>query len=315
MKRFFMSFLLLGIACFQVAVADEAMQAQTSKQTFAELMRELSNWGRWGEDDEKGSLNLITAKKRVEAARLVKKGVSVSLAHPLEKKLGPRNYHPLHHEMNILSLSPTSVVSTDRIAISYHGIVHSHLDALCHIFHDEKMYNGFPQAEVTAEGCFKNAVTQAKNGILTRGVLIDFADLYEVQTLQAGYALKADDFERWALKTGTQIKPGDALFIRTGRWRDKTEQLAFAGLDVSAVKWLKGKDIAIIGSDTSLEVWPSRVEGEFIPIHKLIMVSMGMMMFDNLDLSALSEEAKKQDRWDFFSRLRHCVWMGALARL
>lgn len=276
-------------------------------QTFDRWMSDLSNWGRWGKDDERGAINLITPGKRISAARLVKKGIAVSLGRDLDKRLSNVNPHPFVHEMTIQTHSNTTY-SKDRYVIDYHGPTQSHLDALCHMFHNEKMYNGFSQNLVTERGCQKLSVSIVNDGIFTRGVLIDLAFLKGVDRLRPDDVIFPSDLNAWEKKSGVQIKPGDAVFIRTGRdiYQDHLVG-GGGGLHASTAIWFKEKDVSIIGTDYPGDIWPTNVEGEAFPFHKLVMIAMGTQMFDNLDLEGLKAEAIRQNRWDFlftFSPMR-----------
>ena len=136
--------------------------AQAAPKVTAEMvegwMSELSNWGRWGKEDELGTLNLITPAKRKQAAALVKSGISVSLAHDVLKEEAADNDSPFEHVMNYTGLRPIKVFSVDTFKVLYHGYAHTHMDALCHMFHEGKMYNGYSQEEVVDEGARKLGV-------------------------------------------------------------------------------------------------------------------------------------------------------------
>ena len=278
-----------------------------SAETFAKLMAELSNWGRWGEDDQLGTLNLITQQKRVQAARLVENGVSISLARNLETRQSPDStYHPIEHTMHFTGIEPGwGMYSEDSFTLRYHGLGHTHLDALCHAFHEGRMYNGYEQTKVTKDGGQVLSIVNAAKGIFTRGVLIDIPWLKDVPYLEPATAIYPEDLDAWAAKTGIQIQAGDVIVVRTGRWaRPDDEGLwdtydSLAGLHASSIRWVRNRDVAAVGSDAGSDVLPWGVEGQFAPVHKLLLVAMGTPIFDNLDLEALSREAKRQGRWDF----------------
>jgi len=147
--------------------------AQDSRSVTAAMvdrwMTELSNWGRWGKQDQMGAVNLITPAKRKQAASLVKDGVSVSLARNTETEKAADNDSPFVHTMTSTGKNPLEgFYSMDLIQVSYHGWAHTHMDSLCHMFYKGKMYNGFSQLEVTDKGAGKLAVTNYKAGIFTR---------------------------------------------------------------------------------------------------------------------------------------------------
>ena len=278
--------------------------AQLSQSVVDGWMTELSNWGRWGAEDELGTLNFITPQTRVAAATLVKAGVSVSMAHETLTEAALDNGSPFEHKMTAVGSSP-GPWSGDTIGVSYHGYAHSHLDALCHRFHQGRMYNGFSEEQVTEQGCGKLAITNARTGIFGRGVLIDMASFKGVPWLELGTGITAADLDAWEQETGIEIGTGDIVLVRTGRWARREAEGSWnvaaqsAGLHASAAQWFKAKDIAMIGSDVALDVFPSMVETYTHPVHLLFLVAMGTPIFDNLDLEAVAQEAVRQNRWEF----------------
>ncbi|MEK6322488.1 MAG: cyclase family protein [Acidobacteriota bacterium] len=275
-------------------------QQKLTKADIDRMMTELSNWGRWGKEDQLGAINLITPAKRKQAAALVKEGVSVSLAHDVEKERAADNSNPFQHTMTL-----TPQFSLDAYSVSYHGYAHTHLDALCHMFYQGKMYNGFSQEEVTQKGGARLSIHNLKHGILTRGILIDVARLKGVSFLEPGTPIYPEDLEAWEKKAGVKVSTGDVVFIRTGRWARRAAVGPWdvskhsAGLHASCARWLKQRGVAILGSDAASDVAPSGVEGVTLPIHQLALVALGVHIFDNCDLEALSEAAAKRNRWEF----------------
>ncbi len=302
--------LALSIALLSVClVTGERTRGQSSrnltKADVDRMMTELSNWGRWGKADQLGAINLITPAKRKEALKLAKEGVSVSLAHDTNAETAPDNDSPYEHTMTMTGENPRGTWSLDKFGVSFHGYQHTHLDALCHMFWQGKMYNGFSQADVTRQGAGKLSITNLKRGILTRGILMDIPRLKGVAYLEPGTPIYPEDLEAWEKKAGLKLRPGDAVFIRTGRWARRAaagpwniSQLS-AGLHASCARWLKQRDIALLGSDAASDLLPSGVPGLTHPIHQLTLVAMGMNIFDNCDLEALSEEAARRNRWEF----------------
>ena len=270
-----------------------------SKADFERWKTELSNWGRWGRDDQIGALNLITPAKRKQAFALAKEGFSVSLAADVDTEKAIDNPNPYEHTM--------LGIGTDRIGVAFHGIAHTHLDSLAHINYDGKFYNGYtPQQDVVMKeaGHARNSIHNLKNGIFTRGILIDIPRLKGVPYLEPGTPIYAEDIEAWEKKAGVKVSPGDALFIRTGVWarrkvtgpwlRGRAGQAA--GLDTSVIPWLKRRDIALLGSDHPQGVAPSDPPGS---VHDFVLVSLGVHLFDNCDLEALADAAAARNRWEF----------------
>jgi kynurenine formamidase len=266
---------------------------------FDALFQQVSNWGRWGKDDQLGSVNLVTAAKRKEAGTLVKQGISVSLAHnPLTERAED---NPSPFEQTMLRGN-----SMDRYAVTYHGYAHSHIDALCHFLYKEQTYNGFARADVnTDKGCAKLGIDNLKNGIVTRGVLIDIPRLRGVEYLEPGTAIYAEDVEAWEKRAGVKVGSGDVLLLRTGRWARRAKNgpwnvgQSAAGFHASIATWIKARGAAIVGSDAAEDVTPSLVEGVALPVHTLLITAMGINLLDNQDLEAIADTAARLKRWDF----------------
>ena len=271
---------------------------------FDSWLAEISNWGRWGKDDELGTLNLITPEKRKAAAALVQDGVSISLALDLNKIKDEVNANPFEHVLTVSEFGGHEV-SGDKYAIEYHGYAHSHMDGLPHFANNGKMYNGFPVEGLKEDGAEKLGIENAFSGVFTRGVLVDMAGFKGVDYLEPGTAITIEDLEAWEKKTGVRIQSGDVLLVRTGRWervRQKGQwdlSASGAGLHASVATWLKARDVVVIGSDGVNDVAPSGVEGKAIPLHELVLVALGMPILDNLDLDALAREAEQRNRWAF----------------
>lgn len=280
-------------------------QEKLTKDDIDRWMTELSNWGRWGKDDQLGAINLITAAKRKQAAALVREGISVSLARDTNKETAPDNNSPYEHRMTISGINNRGQFSLDSLGVSFHGYQHTHLDALCHMFYQGKMYNGFSKEEVAEKGCGKLGIQNLKQGVFTRGILIDIPRLKGTDYLEPSTAIYPQDIEAWEKKTGVRVSSGDVIFIRTGRWARRAKVGAWnvsassAGLHASCARWLKARDVAIIGSDVASDLLPSGIEGVTHPIHQLTLVAMGVYIFDNCDLEELSETCARLKRWEF----------------
>jgi kynurenine formamidase len=279
--------------------------AVVTKAIFEQWMSDLSNWGRWGKDDEMGAMNLITPAKRKQAAALVKEGASFSLARDAEKEKALDNPVPFGHQMTKTGFNNPGSSSGDTFTISHHGYAHTHMDSLCHFFYKGKMFNGYSQELVTEQGAAKLSIRNFKNGIFTRGILMDIPALKGVDYLEPGTPIYPEDLDAWEKKAHLKAGSGDVVFIRTGRWALRDAKGPWeaskksAGLYASCAKWLKSRDIAILGSDAASDVMPSGIEGVAQPIHTLVLVAMGMPIFDNCDLELISKEANRRQRWEF----------------
>lgn len=275
-----------------------------SLQQLEVMFDEISNWGRWGKEDELGTLNLITPEIIAKAAALVEHGVSVSLAGNLDKEESDYNPRPFEHSSRVHD-SGNHVGLFDKYTLEYHGAAHAHIDSLNHIAYRGKSYNGFPVDEIHPQGPGKLGIHTMANGIISRGVLVDIPWLKGVDFLNRGEAITVADLEAWEVKAGITIGTGDVLLVRTGRWVLDQKHGALnlakggAGLHVSVVKWLKQRDVAALGSDAGNDVIPSGVEGEMIPVHLLTIAGLGMPLFDNLHLDALASEVLKNEKREF----------------
>jgi kynurenine formamidase len=294
MRWFFIA--LLAVAAFGAADPHHATKADIDR-----WMKELSNWGRWGKADEIGSVNLITAVRRQEAAALVKDGLSVSLSHDALEEKAPDNPEPFGHKMTFTGAHPNGDWFMDEYTVSFHGLAHTHMDSLAHSAWNGKMYNGFSQLDVTEKGAKELGITGFRNGIFARAVLVDIPRLKGLPWLEPGTAIYPEDLEAWEAKSGVKIRSGDVVLIRTGRWARRAakgpwDPAKIAGLHVSCVPWLKKRDVAMVGSDACLDVLPSLVEGVTQPVHQLLLIAMGTAILDNCDLEQAGAEAAKRGR-------------------
>lgn len=269
-------------------------------------IEELSNWGRWGKSDQLGALNLITPEKRIQAAKLVRKGISVSLARDVEKDKTLDNPSPFEHKMLRWGKGTDGQWASDNFSVDYHGFAHTHMDSLCHLFHDGKIYNGFSRDEVRPDGAKVLQIRNVKSGIFTRGILFDIPLLRGVRFLEPGTAIYPEDLDAWEKRANVNVKSGDVIFIRTGRWARRevggpwsVDKDGAAGLHASCARWLKERDIAMLGSDAASDVIPSGIDGVDFPIHLLTLHAMGVHIFDNCDLQELSRVAQEQEQWEF----------------
>src|SRR6476620_7973758 len=273
---------LAGAACLAIAVAVVPGWSQTRDRAphnaaeFDTLFQQVKNWGRWGADDQLGSANLVTAAKRKQAIALVKTGTTVSLAHNPLTERADDNSSPFEHTM----LRGNNM---DRYAVSYHGYAHSHIDALCHILYKEQTYNGYARADVnTDKGCTKLGIQNLKDGIVTRGVLVDIPRLRNLPYLEPGTPIYVADLEAWEKKANVKVSPGDVILLRTGRWARRAKLGPWnvgqneAGYHASIAPWLKERGVAFLASDVAQDVTPSLVPGITLPIHTLAITALGI---------------------------------------
>ena len=290
---------VLGIVAFTLTSAAQVPRSPLTAAEFDTLFQSIKNWGRWGADDQLGSVNLITDAKRKQALTLAKTGITVSLAHNAITEKAEDNPSPFEHTMN-------PGFNMDTYRVSYHGYAHTHVDALCHILYKDQTYNGYARSEVNTEkGCTKLGIENLKQGVITRGILLDMPQLKGVPYLEPGTGIYPEDVEAWEKIAGVKISAGDAILLRTGRWarRDKVGPWAVgrsaAGFHASIAPWLKARGVAIVGSDAGAEVTPSMVADIGLPVHTLLITALGINILDNQDLEKLAETAARLKRWEF----------------
>lgn len=284
--------------------APGASDDQVTEAQFETWMKELSNWGRWGDDDELGALNLITPAKRAEAAALVEHGMVVSMARPLPMDASAGAQAQTDRAPRLVG-SARSVFATDtakgyiweRYEIEYHGGIVTHVDALCHVAYRGRVYNGRPFDGIATvrDGCSKLGIGSLRNGVVTRGVLVDLP----------GKSVRPADVAEWEARTGITIAPGDAVFLRTGR--DVEQQ---GGYHPSLLPFFKERDIALLGADVPQE--GEQIPGVTVPVHFFMLVALGVHLFDNLALEELARTAAELRRWEFmFTAAPHVLPNGA----
>jgi kynurenine formamidase len=278
----------------QAAPQSDNMSSVT-KQQFETWMTELSNWGRWGKDDQRGALNLITDQKRRQAALLAKTGASVSLSRPIARNAPAGGTEPRPVNTGGAFTSFFLINGSylfERQEIEYHGITLSHFDALCHVSFNGKLYNDLNFKDVVTKdgGCSKLGVTAAQDGIVTRGVLLDLP----------GTRVQPADIQAWEKRTGIKISAGDALLLRTkksGAAPAPSDAQKMAGYDPALIPFFKERDIALLGSDVPQE--GGQIAGVPLPIHQFMLVARGVNLLDNLALDDLAATAERLKRWEF----------------
>ena len=286
----------------------QASPARLSTDEFQALFERCSNWGRWGPDDERGTLNLITPEHCVRAAGLVREGHTVSCAWPINTAADVDNIFPATHLMmragDVVETWPTRSTA-DYLALAPHGMTHSHLDALCHFSWQGKMYNDRPVSLVTSMGALANAITIGQDGIVGRGVLLDLPAAQGVEWLEPGTAIVPADLEAAEAAAGLRVEAGDILLVRTGRHRRRQQvgpwdsRSLLAGLHTDCAPWLRERGIALLGFDGVSDAFPHAVEGVGLPIHTLTLVAMGMQLLDNQNLEELAAACAERWRWAF----------------
>jgi kynurenine formamidase len=283
-----------------------------SRSDFDQIFATCSNRGKWGKNDELGALNYLTPELIVQASKLVRTGRTVSCAWELDTQLGLDNPNPVKHEISFgwdttFGDSGDLRIAGDRFSMDIHGDAHSHLDALCHVGFAGEVYNGVPLKDaIDTNGALKQSVNLAKNGIVTRGVLIDMPRFRKSKWIEPGEAILPEEFLAAEAATGTKLRTGDMLLFRTGHARKRSEEGPWdaankkAGIHSSVLQILSEREIVGVGYDGDGEAVPSNCEGVTYPIHAISIPAMGLWTMDSLNLEALSKTCIEENRWEFF---------------
>jgi kynurenine formamidase len=282
---------------------------------FRELVKSLRNWGRWGAEDERGALNYITDEKRREAATLVRTGRSFPLSIPVNS-MGPQvgaggRINPLHF-MTATGCDPKSGFelgencryTDDFLAMTVQG--GTQWDALCHIYYDETLYNGFPASVVDSSGAGRNGIDKVHGDLVSRGALLDIARLKGVDQLADGYAISIDDLEQAEARQAVHVGEGDILVVRTGQMIDTkgfTDWTAFRrpepGLHWRTATWLHERRVAAVAADNSMVEASDVLEGVWVPFHMLALTNLGLHLGEFWFLEDLAADCAKDDVWEF----------------
>jgi kynurenine formamidase len=291
---------------------------------FRVLGKQLRNWGRWGDDDEIGTLNHITADRLIAAARLVKRGQVFDLGIPFDGN-GP--------QPGGARINPVRLMSETGQNQDFPGAFHyaddyvfmplqaaSQWDGLAHVFYDNQMYNGFPASDVGPHGAKHCSIDKIAKGVAGRGILLDIARLKGVDWLALGEAITAADLDRAAELQGVAVNGGDIVFIRTG-WRTKFKTDGNAagfmegepGLSLDCCEWLHQHDVAAVASDNwAIEVLPGEIDGEMLPVHMVLIRDMGMTLGEILDLDEVAADCANDGVWEFFLTAPPIKFTGAV---
>ena len=282
---------------------------------FNKIFEAVRNWGRWGPDDELGTLNYMTRDTVRAAAGLVRSGRRATMAIPMSTIAGPDNPSPVTHHVvqgHDIDIGSSGVTfATDYVGLAFHGDCHTHMDALCHIAYKGLVYNGRPAQEVmTSRGATALDVTSYSDGLVGRGVLLDVPRFRGVAWLEPGEAVTRKELEDIEQAEGVRLGEGDILVLRTGHHRRRLELGAWrndyppagegkAGLHVDTIGWMHERRVAAFLPDGDGETVPSNVEGVLYPIHALQVTAMGMLAADSLQLEDLARACEDEGRFEF----------------
>ena len=298
---------------------------------FLNLSARVRNWGRWGDDDQLGTLNLITPEVVAAAADLVRYGRTIPLAVLLEEdgvqagfvpgRDNPvRGMHAVNEGMDPDGDPDSFQTSDDHVTMGLQA--GTHWDGLGHVSYSGRMYNGYEASTITDAGASRCGIEHLRS-VCTRGVLLDVARAKGVDVLDCPYAITADDLDEAAAMGGVEVRSGDIVLVRTGRMSiyHRDGGLAYclgpagdgsnAGLSLSTVPWLHAHDVAAVANDTlAFEVYPS--EADMLAVHLLHLVDMGLTQGQNWDLEALSADCAADGVYEFFLAATPEPFVGAV---
>lgn len=276
-----------------------------------DLAARVSNWGRWGPDDQRGTLNLIDRAAVLRGVAAARQGRAFSLAIPFDEDgpqmgLIPGRDNP-QREMIAVNQSYTGdtddfCATDDRVSMGIQAA--THWDALAHAGYEERYYNDVPFSEIDDEGCHRLGIDTV-GPLASRGVLLDVARALGVETFDDGHPISGDDLERAAALGAIEVQPGDVLMVRTGQMAHlaRGDRMRFAdpspGLSTRSVEWLRDHDVAAVATDTLVfECWPCEDPAVLLPVHLLHLRDMGMLQGQLWYLDALAEDCVADGQYD-----------------
>jgi kynurenine formamidase len=292
-------------------------------ETVRALAKKLRNWGRWGAADELGTVNFITPAQRKRAAALVSEGVSVSCSRPITTEItADTTVQPMRFMVDSGEGRDTDSLervlqrrgAAEFIGMVFHGYTITHIDTPAHYFWNGRMYNGRSCNLVTSrEGAQAEAVDLLRDGVVTRGVLLDVAGL-KGRWLEAGEGVLPEDLEAAETAQDVRVGPGDVLLVRTGYYaRRRAEGARNPGREgtpavhVASLPWIRERSVAMLGTDTHNDVTPLPYPRIGNALHVVSLVGMGMWLIDNGNLEELSQACAKYRRWEFMLTLAPLV--------
>ena len=268
----------------------------------------LSNWGRWGDDDERGALNHLTDARRAAAGSLVRSGEAVSLAYDLGTDASSENPRPAHHHMLAAGDArdangiPGYEAARDYIGLDVHGLTTTHVDALSHMFVRGQMFGGRPASDVRSTGALSNTVMSMADGVVGRGVLLDVPRALGVDYLGPGDLVTAADLTTTAQLENVTVGPGDVLIVAWGREARRAAggPGGMAGLHPDCLPWLHERMVAVLGSDGISDPMPFLGIPEWpFPVHQIGITAMGLHLIDNVAVARLAAACAGAGRWEF----------------
>jgi kynurenine formamidase len=282
---------------------------------FADVAARVRNWGRWGPDDQIGTLNLIDDAARRRAAAAVRSGRSFALGLPLSEAEGIQagfiagRVNPTRTMIAVnepLSADPEWICSSEDV-VTLALQCATHWDALAHCSYGGLLYNGYPATSVDEQGAHRCGIHQLST-VVGRGVLLDVARARGLDVLAPGHPISPDDLDAACALGGVTVTPGDIVLVRTGQMvhlaPPDRDLVAYTwptpGLTIATAEWFFDRDVAAVATDTLVcEVYPSQYEDIYLPVHLLHLVEMGMTQGQNWVLDQLAADCAEDGQYDF----------------
>jgi kynurenine formamidase len=299
---------------------------------FRAVAERVNNWGRWGDDDQLGTLNFVTDDVRRGAAACVRAGkpfplgLALSEAEGIQKGVVPGRFNPIRtmSYVNVpLSDDPEWICANEDVVVMPLQCA-THWDGLAHVSYGGKLYNGYPASSVSSAGASRLGI-HLVDSLVSRGVLLDVARAKEVDVLEGGYAIQPADLDAACALAGVEVEPGDVVLVRTGqmsllgltqrfpaggatvpvpnvlRFGDVMRYMGLSpGLSIATAEWFHARDVAAVATDTlALEVIPCEDPELYLPVHLLHIVEMGMTQGQNWMLDALAADCAADGRYTF----------------
>jgi len=282
-------------------------------EELAELAARVSNWGRWGDSDERGTQNLIDAEATRRGMELVTDHRHRSLAIPLDQSSpqqggAPGRMAPLRTMLSINECysgqEGDACFNDDTVSMAM--AAGTHVDALAHVSYGGFLYNGFPDSKVTAVSGARRCGADKLGPIMSRGVLLDLPAAKNVERLEEGYAITGDDLDEALEHARVTVEPGDVMLVRTGHMqffhagKTWTYNHDTPGLSAKSIQWVREHDLGAVFSDTyTYEVWPPEDWSAMMVVHMLHIRDMGQIQGQNFDLEGLSADGADDGRYSF----------------
>ena len=277
--------------------------------------KSLSNWGRWGAEDQLGAPNLITPAVTKRAVGLVEDGLRISMSRTVSfEPTADAPSPPVHFMVESGEgwatgdkvSSRAFAAASDYFGMIFHGVTVTHVDSLAHFFWEGKTYNGFPAHLVsTSMGATFGSVEEAKTGMITRGVLVDVPMIRDIDWVERGEGVTKDDILAAEERCGFKVEEGDILLVRTGQLHRRSVEgpvdrgSGSTACQASCLPLFHERGIAMLGSDTGNDVSPPQYEKVPSPIHQVGITAMGVWILDNADLEEVAQECRQRNRWEF----------------